>query len=191
MQSGPHFWEQGATRQSGLLTLDRGHLDTWTEWRLLKIFPGFNWQFAFHQELPPPIKSDGARGGNGNHSYRRWDFAAFFLLCSSVIWRKTRKWSRLWQWRCWNAVDLNASISCESCAHIWEAELRFMRTVVTLLSLAGYGVPALPWPEYGTRDPLHNPLLHILFPPCQFFASLCPRCLFVSLWRIYIESLIL
>ena len=27
MQSGPHFWEQGATRQSGLLTLDRGHLD--------------------------------------------------------------------------------------------------------------------------------------------------------------------
>ena len=47
-----------------------------------------------------------------------------------------------------------------------------MRTVVTLLSLAGYGVPALPWPEYGTRDPLHNPLLHILFPPCQFFASL-------------------
>ena len=109
----------------------------------------------------------------------------------SVIWRKTRKWSRVWQWRCWNAVDLNASISCESCAHIWEAELRFMRTVVTLLSLAGYGVPALPWPEYGTRDPLHNPLLHILFPPCQFFASLCPKCLFVSLWRIDIKSFIL
>ena len=44
-----------------------------------------------------------------------------------------------------------------------------MRTVVTLLSLAGYGVPALPWPEYGTRDPLHNPLLHILFPsPVSF-----------------------
>ena len=75
---------------------------------------------------------------------------------------------------------MNASISCESCAHIWEAELRFMRTVVTLLSLAGYGVPALPWPEYGTRDPLHNPLLHILFPPSVSFLLLYAQDVYLS-----------
>ena len=190
MQSGPHFWEQGATRQSGLLSLDRGHLDGGQSgecWRFSPVLIGNLLSTRSYRHLSVWW----GRGGNGNHSYRRWDFAAFFPPLFSVIWRKTRKWSRFWQWRCWNAVDLNASISCESCAHIWEAELRFMRTVVTLLSLAGYGVPALPWPEYGTRDPLHNPLLHILCPHCQFFASLCPRCLFVSLWRIYIESLIL
>ena len=55
-----------------------------------------------------------------------------------------------------------------------------MRTVVTLLSLAGYGVPALPWPEYGTRDPLHNPLLHILFPHSVSFLLLCAQNVYLS-----------